>query len=632
MPQIVEYNGARIEFPDGMPPAEIEATIKRSALSLPGKSKAATQVANDAITQGAMDPTASMSTTDKFLAGAGKAFVDLGRGVGQLGAGVADVLSPRRQSITSLVTGQKTPSRVDEMRAEVADSRKRDAALMHTTPGFLGNLTGNVAALLPTALLPGANTITGAGVIGALSGLAQPSTSTGETATNTVLGGIAAPAAIGLARGAQALYQGAKGLIEPLTASGQERIAADVLRRSATDPAKAAQFASQARELVPGSQPTLAQVAQDPGLAQLERTVLNNPEYAGSLQNRFANQRQARVEAIKDVAGRGDHYDDIAAGRALFAKEDYAKAMEQGIDPRAAQAFMPQIQSLMERPSIQAAQRDAIRLAKENGVALNESTAGSLQGLDWIKKALDNKISIASNPGSSIGKEDLRALLQTKADLMATMEQLSPAYKAANSNYAAMSQQVNSMDVARGLLDKLNKPGSEYMQKGSAKEMGDAYMRALSESKESVKKVTGMNLGIGDVMAPRDVAALENVARDLGRKSFAENAGKATGSNTAQNLASQNMLRRMLGPTGLPETWAESSMLQGLLSPVQVASKMTGADKRIMDRIATSLLDPADGIGLLSAPATIPNIALLGAPATQRYLPAMGLLPLMAGK
>ena len=534
----------------------------------------------------------------RFLAGTGKAFADLGRGAGQF-VGAVD-------------------------RQDVEESRKRDAPLMKTGAGLSGNIAGNVAALLPTALIPGANTYAGAAAIGAASGALQPSTSTGETLKNVALGGAIAPATLAAVRGGQALYQGGKGLAEPFTRGGQERIASEVLRRSATDPAKAAQLAGQARELVPGSQPTLAQVAQDPGLAQLERTILNNAEYAPALAQRAGNQRMARLDAVKDVAGRGDHYDEIKAGRALFAGEDYAKAMNQGVDQDMAKALQPQIQNLMERPSIQAAQKDAIRLAKENGQNLTDF--GSVQGMDWLKKALDNRISVASNPGSSIGKEDLRALVQTKNDLMATLEQIAPAYKQANQNFADMSKQVNSMDVARSLLETLNKPGARYMQPGTAKEMGDAYSTALAKSLDSVKKSTGMERRLDQVMSTPDISALENVARDLGRKSFAENAGKATGSNTAQNLASQNMLRRMLGPTGLPESWAESTMLQALLSPVQGASKLTGADRKIMDRIAQGLLDPTDGIGLLSQFAPSQNIGLLGAPNAQRYIPMMGLL------
>jgi hypothetical protein len=595
MSQIVEYNGQRIEFPDGMPPAEIEATIRRNAMTLGAKPTAP-------------DPTEGMGAFERGAAGAGKALADLGRGLGQY------IPTIREGELSTLVT-----------RDDVAEARRRDAPLMRTRGGTVGNLAGNIAMLAPTALIPGANTLTGAAAIGAATGALQPSTSGRETLTNTGLGAFAAPATIMAVRGAQALYQGAKGLVEPLTSAGQDRIAADVLRRSATDPARAIQATGQARELVPGSQPTLAQAAQDPGLAQLERAIMNNPEYAAALQQRYASQRGARLSAVEDVAGTQDYYNAIKDGRRVFANQDYAQAMEQGIDSKMAKAIAPQLQSLLERPSIQRAQQDAIRLAKENGVSLAESPSGSLVGLDWVKKALDNRISIAAQPGSSIGKEELRALVQTKNDLMQTLEQIAPGYKQANDAYAAMSQQVNSMDVARALLDKLQKPGSEYAGT-SAKEMGDAYMRALSQAQDSVKKATGMNKSISEVMPRRDIAQLESVARDLGRKAFVENAGRAAGSNTMQNMASQNMLRRLLGPTGLPQSWAESTMLQSMLTPVQAASRLTGADRRVMDRIVAGLLDPAEGVGLLATPSAVPNVGLLGAPATQSLLPAMGLL------
>lgn len=541
-----------------------------------------------------VDPTEGMSGLDKFRAGMGKAFADIGRGTGQL-VGLVD-------------------------RDDVAESRRLDASLMSRGAAAAGNIVGNLAMLAPTALIPGANTLTGAASIGAVTGALQPSTSTAETLSNTGLGALAAPATILVVRGGQAAYQGAKALVEPLTKQGQERIAAQVLQSSATNPARAAANAKNAKALVPGSQPTLAQVADDPGLAQLERTILNNPEYAPALQQRFAAQRGARLQAVQNVAGTDDYYDAIKEGRRIFANEDYAKAT---LNPKMAQAMQPQIENLMSRPSIQRAQATARELAAESGEVIDDF--GSLKGLDWLKKALDEEISKASVPNSSVGKERLKALIQSKDDLMKTLEQIAPGYKEANDAYAAMSRQINSMDVARSLLDKLQKPGSEYAG-GSAKEMGDAYMRALSQSKDSVKKATGMNKNISDVMSTRDIAQLENVARDLGRKAFAENAGRATGSNTAQNLASQNMLRRMLGPTGLPETWAESTMLQTMLSPVQMASKLSGADKRIMDRIALGLLDPLDGLGLLSAPTPVRSVGLLGAPEAQRLLPAVGLL------
>lgn len=85
---------------------------------------------------------------DNFRAGVGKAFVDLGRGIKQL-------------------TGNMSEEEVDEV-------RRRDAPLMNTKAGLAGNITGAIASALPTAAIPGANTYTGAALIGAGLGGAQP--------------------------------------------------------------------------------------------------------------------------------------------------------------------------------------------------------------------------------------------------------------------------------------------------------------------------------------------------------------------------------------------------------------------------------------------------------------------------
>ena len=119
---------------------------------------------------------------ERGLAGAGKALTDLGRGVGQ------------RLGMVSV--------------EEVAESRRRDAPLMATTAGKVGNIGANVAVLAPTAMIPGANSLAGSATVGALAGLAQPSLSTGETVGNALMGGAGGAAgqvvANGIGRAAQA--------------------------------------------------------------------------------------------------------------------------------------------------------------------------------------------------------------------------------------------------------------------------------------------------------------------------------------------------------------------------------------------------------------------------------------------
>jgi len=437
----------------------------------------------------------------------------------------------------------------------------------------------------------------GASAAGVGAGLVDP-----ESAGSGAVVGAVAPPVLRVAGAIGGATVGAvRGLRDVATQSGQERIARSVLQTSATNPEAAAVALAKAQPHVPGSLPTIGQAAVDPGLAQLERTLLNNPQTAGGLQARFAEQRAARSAAIDDVAatapGSGSYYDDIQEGRRVFANEDYAKARAAGVDPEAAASMQAEMKSLLERPSIQTAIKDARRLAAETGETVDD--LGSVQGLDWVKKALDNQISKAGNgTTSSIGAEDLRALVQTRNDLNATLEQLAPAYREANRNFAAMSRQVNSMDVARGLERSYTPSAGNFG--ASAREQGAAYMKALRGAQDTVKAQTGRDLNLSGSMSTADIFALENVAKDLARKEYAETAGRAVGSPTAQNMLSQYLLRSAIEGAGLPASGAVgSTALNTLLRPLQFAGRL--AEPKVNNRLLEYALDPARAAAALRA-------------------------------
>jgi hypothetical protein len=123
---------------------------------------AAEQIANDPITKGAQNFASDMGFMDKLNAGAGKAFADLGRGVGQK---------------VGLVSNE-----------DVKESRRLDAPLMKTGAGIAGNIGANVAMLAPASLIPGAASVPAAAAIGGTVGALQPSASTGEAFLNTGMG------------------------------------------------------------------------------------------------------------------------------------------------------------------------------------------------------------------------------------------------------------------------------------------------------------------------------------------------------------------------------------------------------------------------------------------------------------
>lgn len=165
-------------------------------------------------------PTKDMSWADKFLAGAGKSFADIGLGARQIFADTADKIAPKGPTLSGLVTG-KTASRGDEIRKEVDETKARDRPLMGTGGGITGNLAGGLSMAIPTAFMPGANTYTGAALAGGMMGALNP-VATGESrGMNTVVGG-------GLGAGAQLVGNVAGRMIRPVRSSlnpEQERLA-----------------------------------------------------------------------------------------------------------------------------------------------------------------------------------------------------------------------------------------------------------------------------------------------------------------------------------------------------------------------------------------------------------------------
>lgn len=103
-----------------------------------------------------------MNAGQRGLAGAGKAYMDIGRGAKQL-------------------TGNMTRAEVDERQAQ-------DAPLMQTTAGKVGNIGGNVAIAAPAMFIPGANTYVGAAAIGAGLGALTPVGTNDSRTLNMAMG------------------------------------------------------------------------------------------------------------------------------------------------------------------------------------------------------------------------------------------------------------------------------------------------------------------------------------------------------------------------------------------------------------------------------------------------------------
>jgi hypothetical protein len=115
-----------------------------------------------------------------------------------------------------------------------------------------------------------------------------------------LVGGVAGAGAVAAAGAAG---RGARALMQPFTEGGRQEIVGNVLLRSSGRPETLeARLAAGADPVVPGSVPTTAEAARDPGLASLQRTVQSmDPASADAFAMREAARDAARRRAVQGI-------------------------------------------------------------------------------------------------------------------------------------------------------------------------------------------------------------------------------------------------------------------------------------------------------------------------------------------
>lgn len=614
--------------PDGTTKADLVTKLQRNGMAVPADWLNASKPA--AQPQPPIDPTEGMNTGEKLLAGVGQGMTDLYYGVGQ---------------------------RLGKIDQATIDEKKRlDAPLKKTTAGAVGGVGGRVALGLPAVLIPGANTLVGAGVIGSIQGAAEPTSQDESVLKNMLIGGASGTAGVALGRLLRAGYQGAKGLIEPFTEAGQNRIAGRTLERFATDPS-ALRGATNAATAT-GARPTLAEATRDTGIASLERSLAQqDPQVAAMLAQRAGENNAARVATIGSIAGDPAKRSAAEAARSAASGDMYQAATN------ATYTVDGKLADLLKRPAVQQAVNRAEQLAANQGrkfslyanpdpvpyipaspypvtakgvmaeearrMAIEAGNTNAFsgvggvkltpvkkltgQGLQDLKMAMDEML---SDPASGFTGKAGDTIKNLRSQVVQWMEDANPAFKQARTTYAAASKPINAMDVGQRLLDKTT--GAIRDMGGNQRLQANAFSRALNDEAGTVQKATGFKgvNALADVMTPDQLSKLNAVRNELELVSNLSQAANGPGSQTAKSLASQNLLRQALGPTGLPQSWAESTMLETLLRPVQFGMK--AAEPRIQNKLAQIMLDPSLARNALTA-AEVKQLA----PALERLMPLL---------
>ena len=601
--RITDPNGKTFEItaPDGATKEQALAYAQQQFSAAPVQSA-----------QDQYDPTEGMSTTGKLIAGYGSAIPRMVRGVGQ------------RLGLVS--------------QAEVDEANRLDAPLLRTGAGSVGNIAGSVMAAVPTMAIPGAASIPGAAVIGAAQGLTTP-TSTGESAVqNAAIGGVAGPIAIGAGRAIMGGIQGSRALAEPFTQAGRERIAGRTLERFADDPAKILALRGGASST--GAIPTIAEESRDPGLARLQDALRSvDPKIASRIDARLAENNAARVNTLRNIAGTPAEREAAVSAVERQARQLYGQAFKEDL------AVTPELQRLINRPSVRKAEARAAQLSQETGapfstnlddafprtvyagqrsipdssVATTVSQRNPLTltthnvpvdlpvssgraanyveippvesfpvgDMHTLKMGMD---ALLTDPTLGIAGREAKAVMATRNRLL---DLLPESYQTARQGHIQMNRPVNQMDIGGRLLQNFSSATDDLS--GNPRLRAEAFNRALQNEGQLIKQATGVKgiKSLADVMEPTQLASIRGVADELGVTAAVAREGNGPGSATAQRLASQNILRQLIGPTGLPSSWAESAIANTVVGKPLNLVYGGVAEPRIQNALADALLDPA---------------------------------------
>lgn len=523
------------------------------------------------------DPTAGQSFGENLVQGIGAGMAGAGRALGLGGMGLG--LPATREEATRL-----------------------DAPLDATTGGKIGRVVG-IAAPASLAIPFTPATIPGAVTAGALTGGLLTEGDLGDRATGAGIGG-----AGGLVAGALPYaYQAGKGLLrgigEPLTQVGRERIAGRAIERFSTNPNALTTLTNAPTQT--GARLTLAEAAQDPGLMTLQRAIgTADPEAAAMLGARQEANNAARLQALQVLSGGAQaplggvrSLNRIAYGqptreaaeatRSAAANASYGSARNAGVDQGMADALAPQISQLLERPEIQRAAQTAREYARSEGLNLGDDL-GSVQGLQYLKKALDDQIEALPQRA----KTARRLFTQSSSDLKSVLDDIAPALRQADREFQLNSVPVNRAAIGERLLDKTTGALRDFS--GNRRLQANAFAKALNDEEALIAQATGFKgnrASLDDILTATQSGRVNATRNELETLANLNSAANGPGSQTAKMLASQNLLRQVAGPLGLPDSWVESVLAQSLLRPVQFAAK--AGEARIGQNIADAMLDPS---------------------------------------
>lgn len=544
-----------------------------------------------------------------------------GKGFGNAVLGAQQLIGKGLQQVGATTAGDWLVKDATEG-ARRLEQQAKPYADANPVTSVAGELVGSVANPLNRVVpLAGAGGLAGAalraGAQGAISGAVVPVTEEGDFAKNK-LAQIATGAAVGGAlpvagraatAGGRYIGNTLRSLVDPFTEAGQTRIAGNILQRFAGN----APAIGNAAEIVPGSIPTLAQATGNAGLATLERGIQSStPQGANAFAQRAAQNSAVRAGALGQASGTAADIATAEAARGAQASQQLATAF-QNAQPANPQGTVGAIDAILNGPS---GKRDAVKSVLSNIRSKIVDAEGNVETnpetlYNSVRKQIGDFLDSRMATSNPAGLQASRELLAVRDALDQDITAAAPGFGQYLSDYAAASKPINAMEFLQGLR--------------LTDAQGNVTLAKVQNAITNLTKQRGASgANPAKAVSQAQLDTLTAIRDDLLRQANS-GAGKSVGSNTFQNLATNNILENALpGPV--------RALTGGTSGPLGTAAGKVGnlvyggSNEAIQNRLLEMLLQPQSGLAALQNVGGNQSAGALGGNALLQRL-APNLLP-----
>ena len=398
------------------------------------------------------------------------------------------------------------------------------------------------------------------------------------------LGIVGSIAPSGAPAAARAGTQVVKAAAQPFTEQGRQVIVGNVLNRFATIPETAAARMQNAPEYIPGSIPTMAEAARDPGLLGLQTPVAKILDVQNLLGQRVAQQNLARSQAFTREAGEGQEYIDLLKGirasttkpmreEAFLAQKEFGPMSYDALNPvRSAITSVTRGETGGSKPV-----RDAMKFVQGLIKDVEEAPL-TPQRAYGIRKDINSAIE------GKFDKEDFRLrlaageLAQIRGVLDDVIERSAPGFKSYLAEYRGQSVPISQAELLQDIGRRSTVAAPDITS-------GPSAIPIFSQAKLRSQLVNRAQ-EISRTLNESQATMLDNLIKDLDRTASLTSAvAQRPGSDTFKNFSTANLIGSMFS-----DVLADTATVKSLALPLNFLYKIP--DEKVSQLLVEAMLDP----------------------------------------